>query len=256
MCKYFSRMLKINSNNAIYLEEFFIVIVASVSESDTLYGHVTRNAKSREHTYACIVSPYVCVFVLEKLREHRVHWCHVVPGWLSPRRIASRCYVKNGNEPQTSSSFPSSSSSSFLISPSFSSLLFSSFFSSFLLFILIFFILSFSSSIPYFSSLSFFFFILHSPLYRLYRRFPHYFTILFLTSSSHRIFFSSSSDDLFSSSTLSSSFPLSSSSSASSQRFRTDGHRLNEHFDGRHAFSSAIVRHWGAERMLRYEYES
>lgn len=83
MCKYFSRMLKINSNNAIYLEEFFIIIVASVSESDTLYmchGHVTRNAKSREHTYACIVSPYVCVFVLEKLREHRVHWCHVVPG--------------------------------------------------------------------------------------------------------------------------------------------------------------------------------
>lgn len=61
----------------------FIVIVASVSESDTLYmchGHVTRNAKSREHTYACIVSPYVCVFVLEKLREHRLHWCHVVPG--------------------------------------------------------------------------------------------------------------------------------------------------------------------------------
>lgn len=76
-------MLKINTNDAIYLDEFFIVIVASVSESDTLYmchGHVTRNAKSREHTYACIVSPYVCVFVLEKLREHRLHWCHVVPG--------------------------------------------------------------------------------------------------------------------------------------------------------------------------------
>lgn len=106
-CQYFSHMLKINTNDAIYLDEFFIVIVASVSESDTLYmchGHVTRNAKSREHTYACIVSPYVCVFVLEKLREHRLHWCHVVPGWLSPRRIASRCYVKNGNEPQTSSS--------------------------------------------------------------------------------------------------------------------------------------------------------
>lgn len=152
-CKYFSHMLKINTNDAIYLDEFFIVIVASVSESGTLYmchGHVTRNAKSREHTYACIVSPYVCVFVLEKLREHRLHWCHVVPGWLSPRRIASRCYVKNGNEPQTSSSssFPSSPSLSFLIS-SLSPFL-RSFFLSLFFIILLFF---------------FFSFILHSPLH-------------------------------------------------------------------------------------------
>lgn len=167
-CKYFSHMLKINTNDAIYLDEFFIVIVASVSESDTLYmchGHVTRNAKSREHTYACIVSPYVCVFVLEKLREHRLHWCHVVPGWLSPRRIASRCYVKNGNEPQTSSSssFPSSPSLSFLISSSFSL----SPFSSFLLFILI---------------------LYHSLIFLLFLYSPFsfasffYFTILFLPS--------------------------------------------------------------------------
>lgn len=175
-------MLKINTNDAIYLDEFFIVIVASVSERDTLYmchGHVTRNAKSREHTYACIVSPYVCVFVLEKLREHRLHWCHVVPGWLSPRRIASRCYVKNGNEPQTSSSssFPSSPSLSFLISSSFSlSPFLRSFFLSLFFIILLFF---------------FFSFILHSPL--------HHFSISrfcsclpsALTTSSYFLFYSS-----------------------------------------------------------------
>lgn len=151
--------------------------VASVSERDTLYvchGHVTRNAKSREHTYACIVSPYVCVFVLEKLREHRLHWCHVVPGWLSPRRIASRCYVKNGNEPQTSSSssFPSLS---FLISSSFP-------LSSSPLFPYPPFRVPFPSFYPYSlhhpRSLIFLFFLYSSFSFG----FPHYFTILFFSS--------------------------------------------------------------------------
>ena len=174
--------------------------VASVSERDTLYvchGHVTRNAKSREHTYACIVSPYVCVFVLEKLREHRLHWCHVVPGWLSPRRIASRCYVKNGNEPQTSSSssFPSLS---FLISSSFP-------LSSSPLFPYPPFRVPFPSFYPYslhhprrffrhhslFRSLIFLLFLYSSFSFG----FPHYFTILFfssfLTTFSRRPYYSS-----------------------------------------------------------------
>ena len=169
--------------------------VASVSERDTLYvchGHVTRNAKSREHTYACIVSPYVCVFVLEKLREHRLHWCHVVPGWLSPRRIASRCYVKNGNEPQTSSSssFPSLS---FLISSSFP-------LSSSPLFPYPPFRVPFPSFYPYslhhprrfFRHHSFFRFLIF--LLFLYSSFffgfPHYFTILFFFFSSFLAIFS------------------------------------------------------------------
>lgn len=71
MCKHFSYVENKLQRYNVFKNECFTAIVASVvSKSDTVYvchGHVIRNAKSREHTYACIVSPYVCVFVLEKL---------------------------------------------------------------------------------------------------------------------------------------------------------------------------------------------
>lgn len=230
-------MLKINTNDAIYLDEFFIVIVASVSESDTLYmchGHVTRNAKSREHTYACIVSPYVCVFVLEKLREHRLHWCHVVPGWLSPRRIASRCYVKNGNEPQTSSSssFPSSPSLSFLISSSFS-LSVPSFYPYSLSF-------SYFSSFPLFSILLCIIFLFHDFVLAFRRPWP-----LLRISFSTRLSFRTSFSSFLT--TSSPYFLFHSSSSVSNQCCRWSP-RLKIKLSCISCYSQALPRR-GAERM-------